>query len=302
MCMQISAILSDYDGTLCPTTSIRGEENIIPEKLENILWDISEKIPVCIVSSKDFGFLHNKTKFASIVSCILGIETLVTKRHKKAMHAPTDSREDVSYDITSECQDFRCIKNSYISVDDTTLQHNSKLLSQLAEEIASDFREVAIEYKFLVTYGKVLAGITIDWRHTNDWNSFKAKSEPQIRKAISEKQKELEQQHGRPSNIEIQTYATHPFIDIYATKCDKGTGYKTVVSKIPIIDSAIHNVMYLGDSENDNLAFRKADISVGVNSDKRLNPNLECKYTVKFDKLADFLEKLRNDNFVFHDI
>jgi hydroxymethylpyrimidine pyrophosphatase-like HAD family hydrolase len=65
--MQISAILSDYDGTLCPTTSIRSEENIIPKELENILWGISEKIPVCVVSSKDFGFLHSKTRFASIV-------------------------------------------------------------------------------------------------------------------------------------------------------------------------------------------------------------------------------------------
>ncbi|MFL6378349.1 MAG: hypothetical protein ACJ72R_12920 [Nitrososphaeraceae archaeon] len=57
--------------------------------------------------------------------------------------------------------------------------------------------------------------------------------------------------------------------------------------------------MYLGDSENDNPAFRKADVSIGVKSDERLNPNLECKYTVKFDKLAGFLEKLHNDNFVF---
>ena len=55
--MQISAILSDYDGTLCPTASIRTkEQSAMPEELENILWDISEKIPVCIVSSKDFDF------------------------------------------------------------------------------------------------------------------------------------------------------------------------------------------------------------------------------------------------------
>jgi trehalose-6-phosphatase len=58
--MQISAILSDYDGTLCPTGTIRNqEENLIPADLEAILWSISENIPVCIVSSKDFDFLHN---------------------------------------------------------------------------------------------------------------------------------------------------------------------------------------------------------------------------------------------------
>jgi hydroxymethylpyrimidine pyrophosphatase-like HAD family hydrolase len=299
--MQISAILSDYDGTLCPTTSIRSEENIIPEELENILWDISEKIPVCVVSSKDFGFLHGKTRFASIVSCILGIETVVLRRHKRTMLSPLHSKEDISSDRVSECRDFGCIKNSYLPIEDNTLQYNSELLSQLAEEITSRFKDVSIEYKFTVTHKKRLACITIDWRHIDDWKSFKVKSEPELRKAIIEKQRELQQQ-DIPNNIHIQTYTTHPFIDIYAVKCDKGMAYNTVLSKVPITDSSTQNVMYIGDSENDNAAFRKADVSIGVKSDERLNPKLDCKYTMKFDKLAYFLEKLHNDNFVFHGI
>ena len=94
--MQIAAILSDYDGTLCPTGSIRSQEqNIIPASLEDVLWSISEKIPVGIVSSKDFGFLHSKTKFAKIVSCIMGIETLILKNHKQGtmMTCSSDSFE-----------------------------------------------------------------------------------------------------------------------------------------------------------------------------------------------------------------
>jgi hydroxymethylpyrimidine pyrophosphatase-like HAD family hydrolase len=296
--MQISAILSDYDGTLCPTTSIRSEENIIPKELENILWGISEKIPVCVVSSKDFGFLHSKTRFASIVSCILGIETVVLRRHKRTMLSPLHSKEDISSDRVTECRDFRCIKNSYLPIEDITLQHNSELLSQLAEEIASRFKEVSIEHKFTVTRKKMLAGITIDWRHIDDWKFFKVKSEPELRKAIIEKQRELRQQ-DRPNNVHIQTYTTHPFIDIYAVKCDKGMAYDAVISKIPTTNSSTQRVMYLGDSDNDNAAFRKADISIGVKSDERLNPTLDCKYTLKFDKLSSFLEKLQNDNFVF---
>lgn len=39
--MQIAAILSDYDGTLCPTGSIRCQDkSVIPKNLEDILWDI----------------------------------------------------------------------------------------------------------------------------------------------------------------------------------------------------------------------------------------------------------------------
>jgi hypothetical protein len=51
--------------------------------------------------------------------------------------------------------------------------------------------------------------------------------------------------------------------------------------------------MYLGDSGNDNLVFRKAGISIGINSDGRLSPKLDCEHILKFDKLASFLEKLQ---------
>ena len=34
---KITAILSDYDGTLCPTDSVKSEAGTIPEELEQIL-------------------------------------------------------------------------------------------------------------------------------------------------------------------------------------------------------------------------------------------------------------------------
>ena len=71
--------------------------------------------------------------------------------------------------------------------------------------------------------------------------------------------------------------------------------YDDVLSQIPLTEKKQHKIMYLGDSENDNPAFRKADVSVGVKSDKRLNPILDCKYVI----VCDFLERLRNDGFIF---
>lgn len=147
---------------------------------------------------------------------------------------------------SKKCQEFKCIQNSYLSIDYT----------------------------------------------------IKVKSEPQLRKTISEKQRKLARQ-DRPDGIHILTYATHPFIDIYAAKCDKGIAYESILSQIARSERKEHRIMYLGDSENDNPAFRKADISIGIRSDERLNPNLDCRYTVNFDKLAGLLEKLRNNNFVF---
>lgn len=38
---------------------------MIPAELETVLWNISEKIPVCIVSTKDFDFLYNKARFTA---------------------------------------------------------------------------------------------------------------------------------------------------------------------------------------------------------------------------------------------
>jgi HAD superfamily hydrolase (TIGR01484 family) len=287
--MRISGILSDYDGTLCPTSSIRSKENNIPKELENILWDIADTIPICIVSSKDFNFLHNKARFANVISSILGIETLVLKPHERRLSESVNSKE---------CQEFRCIQNSCLSSNYTSLKRNSELLSQLAEEIASRYNEVYIERKFTV-YNKILAGITVDWRNVDDWESFKVKSEHQLMKTITEKQRKLERQ-DRPKGIHIQTYSTHPFIDIYAAKCDKGIAYESILSQIFRSERKDeYRIMYLGDSENDNPAFRKADISIGIRSDERLNPDLHCRYTVNFGNLAGFLEKLRNDNFVF---
>ena len=67
---QVNAILSDYDGTLCPTTAVRGNISNglgkIPQGLKQILFRLSDQIPVCIISSKDFASLHNRVRFAEV--------------------------------------------------------------------------------------------------------------------------------------------------------------------------------------------------------------------------------------------
>ena len=285
--MRIGAILSDYDGTLSPTASIDSKENAIPEEIENILWDISEMIPVCIISSKDFDFLHRRTRFANVTSCIMGIETLVLRRHKVNVDASTLSEGEAKR--TLECQGLGCIKDSYLMDPDNILQYNSQILYQLAELVRANFNEIRIERKFTVTNKKVLAGITLDWRHMDDWTIFRTNSEPQLQEMIIEKQNEL---GSKQSNIYVQNYSTHPFIDIYSITCNKGMAYDRIISMIPIVDKKLPNVIYLGDSENDNPGFRKATISVGIQSDTRLKPNLDCEYNLHISKLSIFLKNL----------
>jgi len=295
--MQIDAILSDYDGTLCPTGSIRCQDkSVIPKNLEDILWDISEKIPVCIVSSKDFGFLHARAKFAKIISCILGIETLTLNNHKQGAIMAGSSNDSL------ECDDnLGCIESSHLLLNKNNklLEVNSILLNSIANDISQNFSQtITVERKF-ITDQRILAGITIDWRRIEDWKSFKVESEPHLKKLIRKKQRELSP--NNMSKLHIQTYATHPFIDVYAVKCDKGMAFDCVASQIPRIEGKLQNIMYLGDSENDNPAFRKAAVSIGVHSDIRLKPKLSCKYNICFNNLPIFLKLLLDKDLQFSD-
>jgi trehalose-6-phosphatase len=124
--MEIATIFSDYDGILCPTSSVKTrEKNTIPEILSNILWDLPEKIPICIISSKDFDFIHNRTKFANIASCMLGVETLLLKRHVKWT---TTTANSVPTSII-DCNNSDCIIDYHMQVENDILHYNSRISS-----------------------------------------------------------------------------------------------------------------------------------------------------------------------------
>jgi len=282
--MQISAILSDYDGTLCSTNNVKHfNGNKIPLELDATLSEISKAIPVCVVSSKDFGFLCDKIPFATIASCIMGIETIVLKR-------------EVRDELIRFKNDSNVILDTHSIMDIDSLADNSILLSSLAKEISQTFNEITIDHKY-TTKERILAGITIDYRHLEDWFSYKTKLEPLLFQRIQQTKFQLS---ASVSKLFIETYSTHPFIDIYGIKCDKGSAFDSVL-KLLDMDRSKDKIMYLGDSENDNAAFVKADVSIGVHSDRRLDPRLDCQYNVDFDRLALFLRRLSLDNFEFSD-
>jgi hydroxymethylpyrimidine pyrophosphatase-like HAD family hydrolase len=299
---RITAILSDYDGTLCPTNSVRYQDGTIPEELRQVLGDMSKRIPVCIISSKDYHFIHPRTKFARLLSCIMGIETLTLKLHEERGSIMCGNIQ--SNKGKEGCgHTSYCIEDSHLMLnDDQTLRANSSLLASLAKNISVSYKDVIIERKF-TSDKKILAGITFDYRHLGDMISYKEKFDPFLKKMIQESQ-------SCPSagsyNLNLQTYALHPFIDVYVTKCDKGMAFDYVTSRISDIQGkgkgmSPQKIMYLGDSDNDNPAFTKADISIGMRSDDRLNPELSCTKVLKFDVLPIFLKRLMERNFLFSD-
>ena len=285
-------MLSDFDGTLCPTSDIRSGHNnsyMIPQPLEDILTKMSLTIPISIVTSKDYDFIYPKTKkFSKILSCILGLETFVI-----------DKKEQINQDKNFLNKDF----------DYEMLETNSLILADATAYLEKNNQELNIEKKFLKGTKNLLGGITVDWRHDSDWNRNKKKYEQIVRESISTTLNNS-QQKGEgiiskekleyyTSHLFIQEYSTHPFIDLYIAKVSKGDAFDIVVSKLSQISDIRGQIMYFGDSENDNPAFRKSDISIGVVSDDRLRPSLDCTYTIKFENLSIFLKRLVENNYIF---
>lgn len=273
---RIHAILSDYDGTLVPLASVKNSEtNTLPSELQQTLEKVSSEIPVCIISTKDFEFLKRKTAFARILSCMMGIETIVIGNNKKYR---------------------RTIEKRLIHADLHVLQLKSRVLEAIADEIASveEFSYVLVERKH--TSDDILAGLTLDWHHLGDWSYYRRGITHFTSRMVSDLKKP-----PVPVDIFVQKYSQHPFLDMYSADCNKGMAFDIVVSELAKQSVDGKDTLYLGDSENDNPAFRKAGVSVGIRSDPRVNPKLDCSYVLDYEQLSSFLIKLRQNDFLFTD-
>jgi hydroxymethylpyrimidine pyrophosphatase-like HAD family hydrolase len=145
---------------------------------------------------------------------------------------------------------------------------------------------------------EILIGLTIDYRHLENWQSFKENTEPIIIEIIQKSvNADLAPNLSFKDQPFIQSYSSHPFLDVYGAECNKGLAFDNVLSFLSQ-ETRVGNVLYLGDSENDNPAFRKSDISIGIRSDTRLNPLLDCKYMFDFVQLPLFLRSLIDNNYI----
>ncbi len=286
MPIRISAIISDYDGTLCPTVSVNSNDNQIPQDLLNILWKIAEKIPICIISSKDFGFLRKKIEFAKIVACMLGIEVFHVFRGTEGSQNRLQNNT-----IPVEGPVSNAVCKYFLSKARKVLQ-NSLLLNELGNIVLQEFQGLVVEHK--VTYvDKILAAITIDYRHIQKWEQYKTNIEPELKKTV---RKFIDS--TLPNELYLQSYSDHPFLDVYSFKCDKGEVMGSMIRSLNLGNSG--KVLYLGDSENDNPAFHKADLSIGIHSDSRIRTKLDSDYIIEFNELRPFLQKLDAEDFVFN--
>ncbi|HZA70951.1 MAG TPA: HAD hydrolase family protein [Nitrososphaeraceae archaeon] len=178
---------------------------------------------------------------------------------------------------------------------------NSKLLNNVVEVLQNhNYRDIMIERKY-TSNKENLIGLTIDYRHLDNWHSFKENKEPGLEEIIKKSiNANLAPNLSTKDRPFIQKYSSHPFLDVYGVECNKGLAFNSVLSNLEEEkERGTENIMYLGDSENDNPAFRKSGISIGIRSDTRINPLLDCKYLLDFMQLPIFLRSLIDNNYIF---
>ncbi len=113
----------------------------------------------------------------------------------------------------------------------------------------------------------LLLGISVDWRY-----SIRPKDIDSL----------VDQAIGR--GLHVLTYSNYPFIDIYISRRNKGDAVRLVKSIYNL-----EKVIYVGDSENDEPAFKVADVSVLVRHEFNRDLKLDVDYEVNFDDLGRWL-------------
>jgi HAD superfamily hydrolase (TIGR01484 family) len=75
--LKISALLSDYDGTLAPE-DVSLESSSVPREIGDSLLRLSASLPIAIVTSKDHDFIRPRTPFARAWACVSGLEIVLS--------------------------------------------------------------------------------------------------------------------------------------------------------------------------------------------------------------------------------
>jgi len=122
--------------------------------------------------------------------------------------------------------------------------------------------------------GRTIA-FCVDWRRTKDPEAAKC-------------QAEVVANYCKALKLSLLRYENRPFYDVYPVAPDKGKALQETLEELAVKSG----VLYLGDSEMDNPAFRASSISVGVLHGETPLNLLDCDYLVKFEDVPRFLKAL----------
>lgn len=122
----------------------------------------------------------------------------------------------------------------------------------------------------------------VDWRHAKDPEGARRDAE-----RIASYCKTL--------NLKVIRYEKQPFFDVYPFDPDKGWALREMLNELAVRNG----VLYLGDSQTDNSAFRASSVGVGVIHNETSLKALDSDYLVKFEQVPDFLNALLMNDLMF---
>lgn len=122
----------------------------------------------------------------------------------------------------------------------------------------------------------------VDWRQTSETEAVKAETD-------------MIASYCEKLDLKVLRYPGRPFYDVYPVWVNKGNAVREIREELKLEDGA----MYMGDSEEDNLAFSACDIGLGVTHNDGVKQDLACDYTVKYEDVADFLTMLLANDLLF---
>jgi trehalose-6-phosphatase len=122
----------------------------------------------------------------------------------------------------------------------------------------------------------------VDWRRTKDTK-------------VAKREVERIASYCEGLGLKLSRYQNQPFYDVYPVAPDKGRALQETLEELAVKSG----ILYLGDSEMDNSAFRASDISLGVIHEETPLQALDCDYLLKFEHVPRFLKTLIANNLQF---
>jgi len=138
--VKLSAIFSDYDGTLSQLES-RREDAVLSPIVRRLLRKVSQHVTLGIVSTKDLSFIRERVPFAHGISAVCGLETQVGEK------ILLDERVQQPNQVLEK-----------------TYQEVLKGVLQARDNLAIERKEAEDEH---------LISFAIDWRLARDWKEAK---------------------------------------------------------------------------------------------------------------------------------
>jgi HAD superfamily hydrolase (TIGR01484 family) len=246
--IKLSAIFSDYDGTLSQLESRR--DAAVPSSLmRRLLTRISKRVTLGIVSTKDLSFIKERVPFAQGISASYGLEMKVGEK------TLLDDR----------------VRESRQQLEKTYQEIRRKVL-QAQDNIVIERKE---------SKDRHLIGFCLDWRLARNWGEAK-----RITASLLD--------YSRKEGLYVIESEVSPFANVFPMQIDKGEAFQKLKKELGVEGP----IMYLGDSEADDPAFKLAEVSVGIKH-RRVMPRLQCQYQTEFFELENLLTELINADFEF---